>query len=179
MNPIIKKLKMDHQRFAHLIKHMEWTMERCRHGEGVDMETLEQFVGYCSEHADHYHHPLEDYLFLRMLVRDPSIRPIIDRMTDEHERLHTATRQLNTMLKAASSQDFVSRSQFLDALETYLALYYQHMQIEETELFSRMGTALTEEDWLAAEAWLADKPPSPFDDPQSHEYQRIESLLTQ
>lgn len=176
-NPIIQKLKADHRRFAHLIKHMEWTMARCRHGEGVDVEPMEQFVAYCSEHADHYHHPLEDRLFACMLARDPSIAPIVQRMEDEHEQLHAATDRLNKLLDDMGERNFVPRSEFLAALESYLALYHQHMVIEESELFARMQQILTSEDWAAANAWLAEQPPSPFDDPHSHQYQSIERLL--
>ncbi len=176
-NPIIRRLKADHRRFAHLIRHMEWTMARCRHGEGVDADTMKQFVAYCSEHADHHHHPLEDRLFACMVKREPGLATVVKRMESEHVQLHKATDRLDQLLGDMGRKHFVPRSEFLDALESYLALYHQHMLIEESELFARMEETLTAQDWEAVTAWLAEQSPSPFDDPHSHQYQTIERLL--
>ncbi|MDQ2068668.1 hemerythrin domain-containing protein [Natronospira bacteriovora] len=178
MNTVIQKLKNDHRRFARLIRRMEWELDRCHHGEGLDTDAMAAFVDYCSRHADEHHHPLEDRLFQRMLDRDPGLRGTIEQLNAEHVELDEATRTLHQLLEAIRADNHVSRDEFLGALARYLFLYHGHMDVEESELFRRADSLLWESDWQALERWLAEQPPSPFEDASSHDYQRIERLMT-
>jgi len=179
MNPVLLRLKLDHQEFGQLIDYLEKDMERCLRGEGIDLDVVREFIEYCSDHADQFHHPLEDQLFQCLAARHPESRKLIQSLEQDHLDLRWATRDLQEMLDTIDSTDYVRRDRFLEALGEYLGLFYRHMRSEEMELFPQAERYLADEDWQALSHHMNMAPPSLFGTPGSPQYNRIAEILQQ
>jgi len=154
MAETLEKLKKDHKEFERVIAYLERDMDSCLRGVGIDLEVLKEFVDYCSTHADRFHHPLEDQLFTLLVAAHPQAKKSIEALEREHLEMRWATRDLQQMLHAINSDEYVRRDRFLEVLGEYLGLFYQHMKTEELEIFPLARKHLSEADWTVVDDFM-------------------------
>lgn len=177
MNDILDRLQKDHREFQRIAEYLERDMDRCLHGDKLDLEVLEEFIEYCSAHADRFHHPLEDQVCARLVEAYPAARNMVRDLERDHLNMCWATRDLQDMLNAMHSDHLIPRDRFLEALGEYLGLFYQHIRTEEMDIFPLATRHLTESDWAMLTDWMNDNPTVTGTDPNTPRCPRSQQLV--
>ena len=151
----------EHVNFARLLDLLEKQVAAFHAGEQPNYDLMLDVVYYLRHYPDQVHHPQEDVAFARLLERDPTMRPQIDRLVQEHRVLAAAGETLLTHLDAVVADALEPRSTVEAAAATYLVYYRQHLAAEEKEVIPRAAELLTPKDWAAVAAAVTAKP-DPF-----------------
>jgi hemerythrin-like domain-containing protein len=115
-------------------------------------EVFRAMIYYIDTFPEREHHPKEDdYLFARLLQRDPAARALVDTLKAEHVKGAQLVRDLE---RALSELELIwphGTEEFNAAAKAYAQFHWNHMRTEENELLPRAERALTEQDWREME----------------------------
>jgi hemerythrin-like domain-containing protein len=145
-----------------------------------EFEVFRAMIYYIDAFPERMHHPKEDqYLFARLLQRDPSTRALVEGLKAEHVAGGQLVRDLEQALLEYEQTWPEGADKFGAAVENYSQFHWKHMGKEENELLPLAQKALTAEDWDAIETAfaanedpIADQREKDFD----NLYQRIVNL---
>jgi branched-chain amino acid transport system ATP-binding protein len=143
-------------------------------------DVFRAMIYYIDVFPERMHHPKEDqYLFARLLQRDPSTRALVEGLKAEHVAGGQLVRDLEQALLEYEQTWPEGADKFGAAVENYSQFHWKHMGKEENELLPLAQKALTAEDWDAIETAfaanedpIADQREKDFD----NLYQRIVNL---
>ena len=143
-------------------------------------DVFRAMIYYIDVFPERMHHPKEDqYLFARLLQRDPSTRALVEGLKAEHVAGGQLVRDLEQALLAYEQTWPEGAEKFGAAVENYSQFHWKHMGKEENELLPLAQKSLTAEDWEAIETAfaanedpIADQREKDFD----NLYQRIVNL---
>jgi hemerythrin-like domain-containing protein len=148
---IIDQLGRDHRNMRLLLDIIEEEMNAYGDGRVPDFDLLRMIAEYTLEYPDLVHHPKEDLVFERVVMRDPGANTVIGHLVREHKELGGLTRRFAGALSDAA-RDVELPREWLDSLtREYLLANRMHMQTEETHFFPRALAILTDEDWAEIE----------------------------
>jgi hemerythrin-like domain-containing protein len=151
MVQIIDQLSRDHRNMRLLLDIIEEEMNAYRDGRVPDFDLLRMIAEYTLDYPTLVHHPKEDLVFDRLVMRDPEAKAIIDHLVQEHKELSELTRTFAAAISNVARDIELSR-EWLDSLASkYLLASRTHMQTEETHFLPRAAVTLTNEDWLEIE----------------------------
>src|SRR6266567_7566222 len=91
---IIDQLGRDHRNMRLLLDIIEEEMNAYQDGRVPDFDLLRLIAEYTLEYPDLFHHPIEDRVFERLTMRDPTANPLIGHLVREHRELSELTRRL-------------------------------------------------------------------------------------
>jgi hemerythrin-like domain-containing protein len=111
---------------------------------------LRAMVRYIDEFPEKLHHPKEDDLLARLVVRAPETRALADSLRQEHAEGARLVRELERAL--LFFEDSANAGEFLAAVNAYAEFHWQHMRKEEQELLPLAERILGPTDWLALDA---------------------------
>jgi hemerythrin-like domain-containing protein len=111
---------------------------------------LRAMVRYIDEFPEKLHHPKEDDLLARLVVRAPETRTLVDSLRQEHAEGARLVRELERAL--LFFEDSANAGEFLAAVNAYAEFHWQHMRKEEQELLPLAERILGPTDWLALDA---------------------------
>ena len=155
MVQIVDQLSRDHRNMRILLDIIEEEMNAYRNGRVPDFDLLRMIAQYTLDYPDLVHHPREDQVFERLLLRDPEAKAVIGHLVQEHKELSELTRRLAAAISNAARDMELSRD-WLDSLaREYLFANRMHMQTEETHLLPRAAAILTNQDWIEIEQNIA------------------------
>ena len=147
MTQVLDQIGRDHRNMRLLLDIVEEEMNAYHDGRTPDFDLLRSIAEYTLHYPDLFHHPKEDLIFGRLVMRDPSAKAIIGDLIQEHERLGELTRRFAAAIGNAARDVEMPRA-WLEALAMeYLSVNRQHMQAEEKHFFPRALAALTDQDW--------------------------------
>ena len=149
VHALIARLKDDHGRIAHTTARLRRIADRL--GTQPDWQQLSELTGFLRFFADRAHHPLEDRLFDRLLLKGitPTERKLIFKNLQQHEEIRRLTGELTKQIDEAVNGRCVSIADFLEQLDLYLELQNRHMRFEETQLFPLVEARFDDADWRA------------------------------
>ena len=149
MAQIIDQLGRDHRNLRLLLDILEEEMDAYRKGGVPDFDLLRLVAEYTLHYPDLVHHPRENIIFERLLMRDPGARAVIGDLVEEHRRLGELTRRFTAAISNAA-RDVQLPREWLDSLaKEYLLANRLHMQGEEARFIPRAMEVLTDDDWTA------------------------------
>ena len=152
---VIDQLCRDHRNLRLLLDIVEEEMNAYREGRVPDFDLLSMIAEYTLHYPDLVHHPRENVIFERLLVRDPGAQEIIGALVQEHGRLAGLTRKFVGAISNAA-RDVEMPREWLDAVaKEYLFVNRLHMQHEEEHFLPRAMTRLTADDWAEIDQRLA------------------------
>lgn len=123
----------------------------------ADYFLIHDVVHYMHEYPDAVHHPTEDLMFAKLVVRDPSTNTIVQEIQRDHQKLSGDTARILKLLRAAEAEQSVKAADAVrEACNLYIDRLRAHMQKEESELFSRAMVCLAPRDWKVIERRLND-----------------------
>lgn len=148
----IKAWHDEHMYFNRLLRLLQHEVDVFATAETPNYALMLDIIGYLSEWADQFHHPREDEVFRRLARKRPDLKPVLDRLHQEHRIIATAGATLTRLLQEAESDSVVSREEVEVAAATYLVYYGNHISNEETDVLPLAALTLGEDDWKAAKA---------------------------
>lgn len=158
MSEAIAAWHADHIHFAWLLDVLEIQVLAFRSDERPNLALMLDIAYYLRNFPDRYHHARENVVFARLVERDPGLRPLVERLVQEHSVIASAGDELLKHLNQVVDENVVPRATVEAAAATYLEYYRQHIATEEERIMPRAERLLTAEDWAAAEAAV---PPEP------------------
>jgi hemerythrin-like domain-containing protein len=130
-----------------LLRVLEEELDVYSAGSIADFDLMKQIIDYTLNYPCLIHHPREDLLFRRLLVRDPASRLLVGDLTREHDELAELTQRFAAALHNVSRDVELPRDWFDNLARGYIARVRQHMAIEEQSFFPRVLAALEDSDW--------------------------------
>lgn len=105
----------------------------------VNYRALGSFCGrYCQVVA--VHHRIEDQaMFVDLAGADPELRPVLDRLSEEHDLIHETLVGLDSALVAMIEQEPGALARVTSAVTELQAGLLSHLDYEEAELLGPIG----------------------------------------
>ena len=151
----ITTLYKEHRHMSLLLDTLDERLQGEDKIPASDFFLIHDIVHYMHEYPDAVHHPTEDLMFARLVVRDPSTKADVQYLQRDHEKLTGNTDKILKLLRDAEAKQTVAAA---DAVRAACKLYIDrlraHIQKEESKLFPSAVETLTVKDWQSIEARL-------------------------
>jgi hemerythrin-like domain-containing protein len=142
----------EHLNFARLLRVFENQVTVFAEGGAPDYTLMRDIVYYLRYFPELHHHRYENEVYQRMRKRDPALRPLADRLMQEHRVIGACGERLLDLLEMAISDGVLTRAELEAAAATYLAYYRAHIEAEETQMLPPVLAALDKADWAEVAA---------------------------
>ena len=139
----------EHKHFARLLDLLEQQVVAFHADDGPNYQLILDVVSYLRYFPDRYHHSREDVAFARLAKREPELKPLIDRLLQEHRVIAASGTELLRYLEQWVDDVVVERAKVEAAAATYLVYYRRHLALEDRDIVPRAEQLLTAEDWKA------------------------------
>ena len=141
-------LKDEHKVILRVIRVLRTLVARSGSGNGLEVESLEQCVGFFRYFADACHHAKEEDLLFPVLESRgvPNEGGPIGVMLYEHSVARVLTRQMGECLEAFTNGDADAEQQFRSNALQYSELLTNHIYKEDNILFNMGEHAMTDDD---------------------------------
>jgi len=120
--------------FSRLLDLLERQVAAFQVGEQPNYDLMLDIIHYLRNYPDRVHHPQENVAFARLLERDSTLKPQIDRLLQEHRVIAAAGSTLLEHLDEVVAGALVPRSIVETAAATYLTYFRQHMATEDKDV---------------------------------------------
>lgn len=134
-----------------LLDIIDEEMNTYRNGRVPDFELLRMIAAYTLDYPDLVHHPKENLVFERLVMRDPEAKAVIGHLVQEHKELSELTCRFAAAIGNAARDMELSREGLDSLAREYLFANRMHMQTEETHFLPRAAATLTDQDWIEIE----------------------------
>lgn len=154
-------LQDEHRYMNLLLATLEEQLETADLAAPEDYFLMQDIVRYLHDYPDEVHHPTEDLLFDKLVLRKPDTSRDVARLRRDHDKLSVNTAKLLQSLEDAAARHTPESADTVGAeLTEYIGRLRRHMTFEETHLFPIAVRCLAHKDWQAIETRL-----SAVDDP--------------
>jgi len=151
MAGVLEELHRDHVHFARLLGILEEELDVIHEEGPPDYQLALDVMHYMTQYPDLFHHPREDVVFERMLLRDPSLTGVLGELLRDHKRLAEIGLAFHDTLAGVLEGAIMSREELDRRGRDYLKSMRGHMDVEEGEVFSLADKLLDDRDWSAVE----------------------------
>ena len=158
MSDSIALWQAEHRHFARLLDLLERQVVAFHADDGPNYQLMLDVVSYLRYFPDRYHHAREDVAFARLVKRDAELKPLIERLLQEHRVIAAAGTELLKYLEQVVDDVVIERAKVEAAAATYLVYYRRHLALEDRDIVPRAEQLLSSQDW---EAVVAAIPPGP------------------
>ena len=147
----------EHDALSAMLRSVGMMVDR---GPGNDPENffdvLRAMLFYIDEFPERLHHTKESELLFPPVARlAPETREAIDKLEKDHQHGESAVRELQHLLLAWELIGDARRGAFDAAAKRYLAIYLEHMRLEETVILPMAQKVLSDADWAELDAAFA------------------------
>jgi hemerythrin-like domain-containing protein len=150
---VVDRLLDEHRCFNGLVRVLE--SRSSKHPGMADYYLLRDIVGYVHDYAERVHHPTEDLLARKLLLRKPGAKRLVERLQREHDSASMATRKLLDQLDELIEKPAAERTRAVrKACIAFAAHQRAHMRFEDDKLFPCAAASLSSADWRTIEARL-------------------------
>ena len=163
----------EHKHFARLLNLLEQQVVAFHADDRPNYELMLDIVSYLRYFPSRYHHPREDVAFARLIKRDPGMKPLVDRLLQEHRVIAAAGTELLKYLEQVVDDLVVERATVEAAAATYLVYYRRHLAMEDRDIIPHAERLLTREDWDAVMAAIAAEPDPMFGEDSDMRYREL------
>ena len=139
----------EHVNFAALLDLLEGQLDRFKRGAPPDYELMLDIMYYMTRYPDVLHHVKEDLAFARIGQREAGVRPVVDRLTEQHARLKQSGDALVLALDGIVNGSITLRDHVSAPGRGYIADFRSHMNVEETTILPLAARLLHDADWAA------------------------------
>ena len=178
MPRLLDELHQDHINVDKLLGILAGEFDRYSAMGAADFDIALDVVRYLTDYSDRYHHPREDLMYDRLLLRLPQVGSDIKQVIAQHDELASAGRNLKEHLAAVESDALVTRDSLQQVGEAYIAQLRAHMFSEEDVFFPIAARHLKDTDWEEIESELRVSPDPVFGDrPDAEQPNRFAALV--
>lgn len=173
MTELIDVLRQEHRNIEKLLKVLERELAVFDRSERPDYEVLFAVISYFTDYPDACHHPKEDLIYAKLLLRDHAAAAAIGDLEAEHREGARRLRRVAVAVeKVLDDQDLLRRD--VDKIvRDFIVNERRHMAKEERLLFPAALKALQPADWADVALQLADRY-DPLNEPSTE--QKYEAL---
>ena len=173
MSESIDLWQAEHRHFARLLDLLERQVVAFHSDNEPNFELMLDVVSYLRFFPDRYHHPREDVAFARLIQHDPALKPVVDRLLQEHRVIAAAGTELLKYLEQVVEDVLVERARVEAAAATYLVYYRRHLTLEDRDIVPRAAALLTPQDWEAVVAAIPHGPDPLFGEAPDARYREL------
>ncbi len=173
MAEIIRMFRREHADLERLLDLLDWQLATFRDGGRPDYELIGTVVEYCVSYQDVVHHPREELVFGKLLVRDRSAAAAIDDLEEDHGRLAARARELAAAVRQVVAEEIVDRAWLWGLCENLAQAYRRHIADEEEHFFPAAQAALSDEDWVELENRFEDRGDPLFGEPVADRFRAL------
>src|SRR5262245_29172135 len=112
-----------------------------------DFELLRMIAEYTLEYPDLVHHPREDLVFERLVMRDPACKTIVGHLVEAHKELGQLTRRFAAAISDVARDVVLPRAWVESLAREYLLANRLHRQNGGEQLCHRWREDSTEGHW--------------------------------
>lgn len=124
-------------------------------GQVPDFDLMLNILDYTLNYPDLYHHPKEDRIYAKLLLRAPEAATLIGNLHREHEQLGELTRKFAAAVRGVLRDAELPRTWFETTARNYISQNLQHIAKEEEIFFPMALRILTPQDWCDLDHALA------------------------
>jgi hemerythrin-like domain-containing protein len=151
----ITTLYKEHRHMSLLLDTLDERLQGENKIATSDFFLIHDIVHYMHEYPDAVHHPTEDLMFARLILRDPSTKADVQYLQHDHEKLTGNTDRILKLLRDAEARQTVAAAdEVRAACRLYIDRLRAHIQKEESGLFPSAVESLTIKDWKSIDARL-------------------------
>ena len=147
----------EHLNFARLLRLFEAQLANFADDASPDYDLMRDIVYYLNHFPDLHHHRYENEVFVRMGERDARLKPLANRLLQEHRVIAVHGADLLAQLEAIVDGAIVARGELEAAAATFLTYYRAHLDAEESTMLPRAADLLQPSDWVEVAALVAEK----------------------
>jgi len=147
MHLITQALRAEHRRLAKVLAVLEVQAADLLELREVDFDLTRRIVVYCDEYVSALHHPLEELLVARLVMRSPAAVAVVEPVLEQHTLLNASTDELLRFTELLLTDAPILRTELADKLRRFARHYEEHRDYEERELFPLAERMLTKGDW--------------------------------
>ncbi len=174
---IIEMLLDEHRNIKKLLHVLEQELDVFDHSDSPDYEILQAIIEYFQDYPESYHHPKEDMVFEKLMLRDPALASRVGDVEDEHKveikRLENFAQAVENVL---AGREFLRKS-FHDLAHDFIEHQRQHMDKEELLLFPAAVKALLAEDWKEIDGRLNNRKDPLFDGVTEKKFHALQKTI--
>ena len=173
MSESIVLWQAEHRHFARLLELLEQQVAAFHDDDHPNFELMLDVVSYLRYFPDRYHHAREDVAFARLAELDAQMKPVVDRLLQEHRVIAAAGSELLKYLEQVVDDVVVERAKVEAAAATYLVYYRRHLALEDRDILPCAEKLLTPQDWEAVEAAVPHGPDPLFGEDFEPRYREL------
>ena len=147
-------IRDEHRALAAMLSGMRALVQGIEAGRlKPDYDLFASMIEYIDKVPEKVHHPKEnEFLFAKLRLRCAEALPAIEALEEEHRQGDARIATLRAALESYRQQGAAGFDGFRDALKTYVADEWHHMNTEEGQIFPLAKAHLTPEDWAEIDA---------------------------
>jgi hemerythrin-like domain-containing protein len=145
---VIEILRQEHCNIEKLLLVLERELGVFARGDRPDYEVIHAVIAYFQVYPDVYHHPLEDLVFEKLKVRDPTSATQIGDLAADHRRGAERLRRVAQAVEKVLADRELLRQAINDIISDFIEHERRHMAMEERDFFPAAVRALQPEDWV-------------------------------
>lgn len=154
--PVLACLIQEHKHFSALLSLLESKSEQSTPALAVDHYLMRDIIGYMHDYPSHIHHPTEALVFEKVLLHQPSLKPVVQGLQEDHDSVATETQHLLQLLDGWIDQPGVTRARAIRrASKAFVRHQREHMRFENEELFPAAIGLLSAADWRGVASHFA------------------------
>lgn len=154
----INVIRREHRYISAVVHCLEQVLKDVNaHGVAVDPAFFRAVTEYIQDFPDRFHHPKEDrFLFTALARRRPDLRPLLDRLGQEHREGERKIAALRWKAEAFEKDGAAAFDDFCAAAFDYVDFQRAHLATEEEQVIPAALASLREEDWDEIDAAFVD-----------------------
>jgi hemerythrin-like domain-containing protein len=144
-------ISAEHRSIAAVLHGMQHTVrEAYEPGRTLDTALLQQMIDYLCTFPAKLHHPKEeDQLFRLLRLRGGESEAVLQDLEREHALEAALVQAVTDALARHDPADASTLEPVLDAIQRLAGALWDHMRVEESQVFSAAARQLLPEDWSA------------------------------
>jgi hemerythrin-like domain-containing protein len=144
---VIEILRREHRNIERLLLVLERELGVFAQGDRPDYEVVHAVIAYFQVYPDEYHHPLEDLVFDKLKLRDPTAAAKIGDLAVDHRRGAERLRLVAQSVGSVLADRELLRQTVNDIIRDFIEHERRHMAMEERSFFPAAIEALQPQDW--------------------------------
>lgn len=141
-------IRDEHRSLAAVIHALQAVLARHSAGQGTDLQLLQAGLFYLEQFPQRVHHPREEQTLFKLLrQRTAQGNALIDELAQQHRAGAAAFEAMRQALAALVADAPQARASFERTLQAYADHEWEHMAMEEQQIFPMASRHLTSSDW--------------------------------
>ena len=143
---LMAELREDHRNMSIVLDLLADLVVDMEAGNHPDFELFDEIMRYMTVYPDAVHHPKEDVVYGQLRERRPDLSEDLDYVPDDHVEIARLGSLLRDDVEAINAgAAVVRREKMIADTSAYVTRLREHMNWEETDLFSRIDLMLNAE----------------------------------